>query len=166
MYDDMISAVIRWVAAQTGLPTYRAGQDFNRPSDAHATVDLSIIDDVNDNHDAQSWTVDEESAAVNRRFEAELVFSVNIFDKEDPIAQMHKVKRAARAAETFAIDGIHDGGSGLAVHEVGPITPLRELENSLYVTRAQMNITARVHVIETSETEIIEEITPPTFERA
>lgn len=162
MYDDAISAAVQWVAAKSGLPTYRAGQDFNRPKEPYASVDLSIIEDVNEHHDVQTWTVDDDSAYINRRFEAELVFSVNIYDREDPIAQMHKVKTAARADETFVMDN----GTGLEIHEAGPITPLREMENALYVTRAQMNLTARVHVIETSETEIIEEVTPPTFVRA
>lgn len=162
----MISAMVRWVYAATGLPTIRAGQDFNRPSEAHATVDLSLIDEVNDNHDTQTWTVDDDSAAVNRRFEGEVVFSVNIFDQADPLGSMAKVKAAARADETYIVDDAHTGGTGLMIHEAGPIAALRELENSRYVDRAQMNLTARVHIIETSETEIIEEVEEPTFTRA
>lgn len=153
----MTSAVVQWVAAHSEVPTYRAGEDFNKPGVDYATVDLSIIEDTHENHDTETWTVDEDSAAIGRRFEEELVFSVNVFAAE-PLAIMAKVKAAARAEETFIVT---DGG--ITIIESGPINQLREMENSRYADRAQMNLTARVHVIETRATEIIEEVVPITI---
>lgn len=152
-YDEMISAVVQWVAAASDLPTYRAGQDFDKPAGAYATVDLSIIEDAFQNHDAETWAVDEDSAAVTRHREIAATFSVNIWDASDPISVMGAVKAAANDPADYLADA-----SGLAVTETGPINPLREFENSRHITRAQMNLTVGGYVTETSATEIIETV--------
>ena len=151
-HDDLISAVVVWLAAQTGLPVIRAYEEIEIPGGQYATVDLQQINPMNDNPISEVLTeVDDITYAAHAR-EYEYVFAVNIWRKPIPSQHLARIKEIIDRSDKVDLGDLH------FIHSMGGVVNLNEDTKQGWLPRAYATLSIRGITETAIEADIIDQI--------
>ncbi|MCO6407361.1 phage neck terminator protein [Hoeflea alexandrii] len=156
--DEAHSAIVRWVAAKTGVTTIKAHQGGAAPALPYIMVNMTGFAEVRENAiDIEFTETDELNSEDEKIVEAAPVtemewrFSVHAYG-DNPTDQLRPIVSVMKLSQ-----GTEPAYPGLTIHEASQIRNVPDWINNEWQPRAQMDLFARGIIRDASNVDVIDE---------
>lgn len=156
--DEVHSAIVRWVAAKTGITTIKAHQGGEAPATPYLMVNMTGVAEVREHAIDIEYTETHDLNSEGEKIveaapvtEMEWRFSVHSYG-DDPTDQLRPIVSIMKLGQ-----GMEPAYPGLTIHEVSQIRNIPDWIKNEWQPRGQMDLIARGIIRDASNVDVIDD---------